>query len=147
MKLFDNGILCLTEVNGVMQKPMDLTRDQFDLLCFFVGCTWDNIVECRNSASAALECGIASSLSDVRRMIKGNAFGVGPRKITSFEDELSDDEFFETGIPHVRWSTVKNGKKKNKIVLIMRDDFIDDPWFGVSYEEWHNERFKDDIKA
>lgn len=142
MKLFDNGILCLTEVNGVMQKPEDLTRNQFDLLCFFTNCSFDNIVECRRSVAAAVECGIASSLSDVRRMIKGNAFGIGPRKVTSFEDELSDDEFFETGIPHLRWTTVKNGKKKNKIILIMKDEYLIDPWFGVSYEDWRNDRFK-----
>jgi hypothetical protein len=30
MEIFDNGILCLTEVHGVVTKPRDLTKEQFD---------------------------------------------------------------------------------------------------------------------
>ena len=142
MEIFDNGILCLTEVHGVMTKPRDLTREQFNLLCWFTNCTQKNIIECRTTSTAALEAGIAESNGDVRRMIKGNAFGVGKRKVTSIEDELSEDEFFETGIAYMKWTTIKNGKKKNKIIVIVEDEFISDPWFGLSYDDWHSDRFK-----
>jgi len=141
MDIFDNGILCLTEVHDVVTKPRDLTKEQFSLLCWFTNTDTQNIIECRNSSTVALETGLAESLSDVRRMIKGNAFGVGKRKITDFEDELSEDEFFSTGRDHLRWTTIKNGKKQNKIILIMEDEFIADPWFGVSYADWHADWF------
>lgn len=144
MKIFDNGILCLTEVHGLMNKPRDLTKDQFYLLAWFTNCREKNIVECRTTSTAALESGIAGSLSDVRRMIKGNAFGVGKRKVTDFDDELSEDEFFETGLEGVRWTTIKNGKKKNQIIIIIEDKDLSDPWFGVDYADWHYERFMKD---
>ena len=142
MKIFDNGILCLTEVHNLMNNPRDLTKEQFNLLCFFTNCGIKNVIECRTTSTAALESGIADSLSDVRRMVKGNALGVGKRKVTNFEDELSEDEFFLTGIPYMRWTTIKNGKKKNEIIVIVNDDHISDPWFGLSYEDWHKENIK-----
>ena len=141
MKIFDNGILCLTEVHGVVTKPRDLTKEQFDLLCWFTNTTYKNIIECRTTSTVALESGLLESLSDVRRAIKGNAFGVGKRKITDFDDELSEDEFYSTGRDDMRWTTIKNGKKKNEIIVILRDDDIADPWFGVSYADWHADWF------
>ena len=41
----------------------------------------------------------------------------------------------------MRWTTIKNGKKKNEIIVIMEDEFISDPWFGVSYADWHADWF------
>ena len=127
MDIFDNGILCLTEVHSVVTKPRDLTKEQFDLLCWFTNTGIKNIIECRTSSTIALETELVTSLSDVRRMIKGNAFGIGSRKITDFEDEVTEDDFFSTGRDNMKWTTVKNGKKQNRIIVIMKDEDIADP--------------------
>lgn len=141
IKIFDNGILCLTEVHELMNSPRDLTREQFNLLCWFVNAGPKDVLFCSKTFTAAIHCGIATSNSDVRRMIKGNALGVGKRKVTDFDDVLSEDEFFETGFDDVRWTTIKKGKKKSKIVLIWKEDSGEDPWFGMEYEQWKDDAY------
>ena len=44
----------------------------------------------------------------------------------------------------MRWTTIKNGRKKNEIVVIVQDETIEDPWFGVDYADWHHARFMKD---
>jgi len=144
MKIFDNGILCLTEVHELMNNPRDLSKEQFNLLCWFTNTGPKDLLFCSKTFTAAIHCGIAASNSDVRRMIKGNALGVGKRKVTNFNDELSIDEFFETGYDEVKWTTIKNGKKNNKIILIRKCDgtvYPDDPWFGMEYEQWKDDAY------
>jgi hypothetical protein len=141
MKLFDNGILCLTEVHQLVTNPRDLTKEEFGLLCFFINGGPKDILLCNKTFTAAIHCGIATSNGDVRRMIKGNALGVGKRKVTDFNDVLSKDEFFETGFEDVKWTTIKNGKKKNALVIIQKEDSGEDPWFGIDYEQWREDAY------
>ena len=143
MQIFDNDILCLTEVHGLMHKPKDLTKEQFSLLCSFINAGPKDVIFCKKTFTAAIHCGIATSNGDVRRMIKGNALSVGPRKVTDFDDELNPEEFFKTGFEDVLWTTIRNGKKKSEIVIIQKDEetYPEDPWFGLEYDIWKDDPY------
>jgi len=138
MDIFDNDILNITEVHDLLKNPRDLTAEQFSLLCWYDNIKPKHIVECRLSYTAFVEMGVLSSVSDFRRSFKSGALKIGSRTIASFDDEMSEHDFFETGIDGLKYTSIRRGKKKQQIILIKEDEIMcpDDPWFGQTVEQW-----------
>lgn len=133
--------LPITEVHGLLRKPKDLTREQFTLLNWYTNGK-RYIIECSNTLTAAIETNIAESISDGRRFIKQGSLFVGKRQIKDFNDDLNVNEFFETGYDGVKWTSIRNGKKKSRPIIIIEDEvmFPNDPWFGKTYQDWKDEQ-------
>jgi hypothetical protein len=134
--IFDNDILPLSEVHNIMNNPIDLNRKQFNLLCYFTGHGAKDVIFCDKTYTAMIQSGLVNSKSDFIRKLKEGSLFVGKRKVINLDDELNPQEFFNTGFEDVRWSTVKHGKKKNKIIIIQKNNNIDEEWFDIGVEEW-----------
>ena len=136
--------LPINEVHKLLLKPRNLSRIEFGKLCFFTNAMPNYILECQKTFTAAIEVGICESNGDARRMMKQGSFFVGKRQIKDFNDLLEVNEFFETGYEGMRWTSIRNGKKRSEPIIIWEDEemFPKDPWFGLDYERWLENRTK-----
>jgi tyrosyl-tRNA synthetase len=143
MDAFDNDILNLQDVFKLLLKPRDITKDEFINLVWFLSIRdKSKVMECSAITSIAIESGLAESNGDVRRMIKAQALSIGRRKITDINAKADIDDFFDTGIDGLKWSTIRHGKKISQFILIQNIEgmYPNDPWFGLTYEEWNEQR-------
>jgi len=116
--LFKNGILSLKDIFSLLNSPRDLTEEEFHCLSIFCSLKpWKHIIESIDTPQVVIDCGISSTLSEVRRMIKANALSIGKRKVKDFSDTIQPEDFFETGIEGLKWTTVKHGKKIQEVIL------------------------------
>lgn len=129
MNLFKNAILTIDNVFDLLRKPRDINKEEFNLLRFFMGINnIKNFNNCLLTSDDAFEAfilsGIAESKSDVRRFMKGGSIMIGKKQITKIDQKITEDDFFETGIDHIRWNSIKYGKKKIEFIFIMEDNGI-----------------------
>lgn len=138
MDFFNNGILNIDEVHNLLKEPRDLTVEQFSLLRFYDNIKPKHIVECRKSYTAFIDYDLLPSISEFRKNVKSGGFSIGNRTIKDLNDEMSEDDFFETGIEGLKWTAIRRGKKKQQVILILKDEIMypDDPWFGQTLEQW-----------
>lgn len=136
MNFFKNDILTIDNVFDLLRKPRDISKDEFNLLVFFMGITCmknfnDSFVTSDNAFESFILSGIAESKSDVRRFMKGGSIMIGKKQITHIDQKITEDDFFKTGIDHVRWNSIKHGKKKLEFIFITEDN---GEWFELESE-------------
>lgn len=119
MDFFSNNILNIDDIFELMNKPRDLSLEEFIILATLCSVKpWKNCIESMKTFEVVIDSGIASTNSEVRRLIKQKSLAIGRKTITNFDDELTEKDFFETGNPHFKWTTVRNGKKIHRIILL-----------------------------
>ena len=136
MEFFNNKILTLDNVFNLLRKPRDITKEEFNLLSFFMGITNignfnSSLVTSDDAFNSFILAGIAESKSDVRRFMKGGSLMIGKKQITKIDQKITEDDFFETGIEHIRWNSIKHGKKKIEFIFIIDED----GWFEIEENE------------
>lgn len=132
MDFFKNNILTIDQVFNLLKKPRDINEAEFELLLFFMGMGGNinsfnkHLITSDNAYESFIQSSIAESKSDVRRFMKGGSLMIGKKQITNIDQKITEKDFFETGIAHIRWCSIKHGKKRMEFAFIMDDS---NGWF------------------
>ena len=119
---FNSSILSIDDVFPLMNNPRDLSKEEF--VRFAAMCSikpWKNTISSTNVAEIVQETGIAPSKSGVRQMIKAQSLRIGNIKINDVDTNINNEYFFETGFEDWKWTSVRNGKKIHRVILLDPD--------------------------
>lgn len=118
----------IEDVHGILLSPRNLSEYDFRLLlahcCGGFKGMIRSIVTSDSTFDALKENGMVDSRSELKRNI--SSFSIGNRKLISANDTMAIDDFFDTGIDNVKWTSIRKGKKNCKIITAIKDP----EWFS-----------------
>lgn len=118
----------IEEVHDILLKPRNLNESDFRLMlaycCGGLSGMIKSIVTSECTYEAFKENGMVESRSAFKREL--SSLSIGNRRLDSVNDIMSIEDFFDTGIDDVKWSSIRKGKKTCSIITAIKDP----EWFS-----------------